>query len=399
LRNRFENYISNGYTQQFTPTPLDANMAFNTINARQAYYDNIQKALATANPQLDYLTPNQYDQGDMMIANQLHAERQQGINEIADQIAKTDNLTEAARNISKFANDPEYNKKVQGLQNRKLQDQQNRKMLQDTYGKDPFYNQYLSNYERSRYSEFSPTSSLNSPIGALTPDLDKKIKTIADMMESNSFTTADGSMIGTTGDGQFYVTRKGKKEYISQQEAFNEMSAFVLGDPEVGNWYNTLLQTGYKKEDLDAMLTSKIGGAASAKAFTKTESEIGYMEDGFARDANKKKLDTPSEPVFNPWGSFNSQSRQLANIDENGNIVPNWNSIYEEPEFKQIQEAFAKETKIYNANETSEQRNARIQTASNKVTATVKKLFDDKIALIKSNYPDMFLFKTLMVEK
>lgn len=379
-RNRFENYIGNQYQSQFTPTPLDANLAFNTINARQGYYDNIQAALAKSNPQLDYLAPNQFDQGDMQPAYELMNERAKQIESITGDIYKTDNLTDAARKIAALQNDPNYNQKVQALRNRKLQDEQYRKTLQDNYGKDPFFNQYLSNYEKSRYSEFSPTSSLNSPIGALTPDSSKLLKDITSMMESDSWQTADGSMVGKSADGQFYITRKGKTERIDYKQAMQEASAFVYGDPTVQNWLSVMDRMGINGK---AMLDSQIMGAASAKAFNKSESEIGYIEDGFARDANKKKIDTPTESVLNPWGAFDSNSVAPLMVDSNGEIVVN----IEDPEYQRLK----KEASIVRARGNSPSSKA-IQAeikAQQEFNNYSRNKYQEEIAKIKEQYPGM----------
>lgn len=389
-RNRFENYISNQYTPQFTPTPIDANMAFNVINARQGYYDNIMKAIDQLNPDLEYIRPNEFNQGDLPIANQLYQSRAQEQQSLIDDILKTDNLNDAARRVAKLANDPTYKQTAEALKMRKLQKDQERKMLEDNYGKDVYFNDYLRHFEQNYLTPFDVTNyGLKSAIGAITPPIAEILKDFTGMMEANQFQTADGRMIGKTEDGQYFITKEGTTKYISFEEAKQELEAGVYGDPRVQPWLNVMDKLGKGKEVRD-MLNAQIMGAASAKAYTQNTSNIDYMNNRqWDLNASGNKDNPYGEPSFNPWNMFESQAPNIVNVDEQGNLVVNWEVMYSTPEYKQLQEEFEKETRTYNANETSAQREQRIKNAGDKVNNFIKEKYNDQIIELDKKYPGM----------
>jgi hypothetical protein len=314
-RNRFENYISNQYTSQFTPTPIDANMGLNVINARQGYYDNVMKAIDQLNPDLQYIAPNQFDQGDLPIANELFQSRAQEQQSLIDDILKTDNLNDAARRVSKLANDPTYKQKAEALKMRKLQYDQNRKMLEDQYGKDAYFNDYLTYYEQNRLTPFDVTNyGLNSAIGAQTPDASKLAKDWASILEYDEIPLGNGSFIGKTGDsGEYYISVDGKRQTLSPEKVASTLTNGMLGDPTVQNWLSTMNRIG-QGEKAFKMIESQINAVVAGKSFNRTQLSYDQKQNDEYLLRLKNSLENPENP------KSPEQTDSLYNITDFANL-------------------------------------------------------------------------------
>lgn len=381
-RNRFENYIGNQYQSQFTPTPIDANMAFNVINARQGYYDNIMKSIDMLNPDLEYIAPNQFDQGDLPIANQLYQQRAQEQQKLIDDILKTDNLNDAARRVSKLASDPTYKQTAEALKMRKLQYNQGRKMLEDSYGKDPFYNQYVRWFEQNRLTPFDVTNyGINSAVGAPTPDFDQSLKTISDIMKADKWQTADGSMVERTSDGQYFKTVRGTRERISYEEAYDHAKGWVLADPATRNWVSTLNKIGL---DGEAMLEQKFKSFAGAKSYDEMTQEVGYISNKqWDEDSALRQKNNNTEYDYRPAYNFESNEVPPLTI-KNGQVVVNEEALVNDPTYQQLKKD------VQNAlQDRGEGAGARKNAVSQKLQDYVSTTYKKGLADIEARFPNM----------
>ena len=338
MRNRFESYVHGQYTPQFVPTPFDTNFAIQALGAHQTYYDNLMKALDSSNQPFNYLKPNGFDMGDVEEATAFKNKRDQQIKQIAAEAATSTNLSELSRKIHSLANDPEYEKTKAKFEHRYAQDQQFRENLEKNYGKDPYYNHYQNWYNQNRYTKLDGENySLNSPLAAQTPETDKLVKTWTDMIKANKFPIGNGQFLGTTGNGQYFISGQESVEQVTPERAQNIITNGLLGDPTVKNWLGVMNQTGRGKEAED-MLMSQIAAGTNASAYTKKDVDYKHYQNDLSNYATKKRMDEETPHQTNPWTTFNSQSIPPLSVNPNGQIKVNEELLKNDPAYKALSE-------------------------------------------------------------
>ncbi len=317
MRNRFENYINNGYQSQFVPTPLDTNMMFNVLKERQGYYDNLVATNANLTPQFNYIKPNDFDMGhqrEAMEIQNLYAERSSEINEYL----KNDNLEGAKNLMLKTIHDKDLKRKVQYLEASYNQDLANLKSIEGIKKMDDrnlathyYYKNRLQGKSFQDYYE-GKTSPLNSPILGENPDLDNKINQIGAAIAANGYTFADGSRLESVKDangnsiGKYRYVKGDVTSEIREDEAFNIISTNVLNDPEVQSYIGARQAWGSpiifqdEQGNTQGPLMEMFRAQAAARSHRKSNQNVSYMTDDLGLAKAKGEVLDPNGVIARP---------------------------------------------------------------------------------------------------
>lgn len=319
-RNRFENYISNGYQSQFVPTPLDTNMMFNVLKERQGYYDNLVATNANLMPQFNYIKPSDYDMGHQREAIEIQNMYTNRSSEIND-LLKNDNLEGAKNLMLKTIHDKDLKRKIQYLESAYAQDMENVKSLSDIKKLDDrnLASQY---YYKNRLSGRSfedflagKSAGVNNPLLSENPGLEEMINRAGNAIQANGYTLSDGSVIVSAKDAQGNPT--GKYMYktgdvtseIDFNRAMDILSTNILSNPEVISyiqareaWGSPILNYDEKGKPIGGPLMGMIASEAAARAHRKSQSRAHYMTDDIymhgVRNPNTSMMEgSPARPA------------------------------------------------------------------------------------------------------
>ena len=340
MRNRFENYISNGYQSQFVPTPLDTNMMFNVLKERQGYYDNLVATNANLMPQFNYIKPSDYDMGhqrEAMEIQNMYANRSSEINDLL----KNDNLEGAKNLMLKTIHDKDLKRKVQYLESAYAQDVEYVNSLSDIKKLDD-RNLATQYYYKNRLSGRSfddflagKSTGVNNPLLSENPDIDKKITAIGSAINANGYTLSDGSVIVSARDAQGnptgkYMYRKGNvSSEIDFRRAIDIIGSGILNDPEVISYVQAREAWGAPILGMDengnatGPLMEMIASQAGARAHRKSETGVHYMTDDIMmhgiRNPNAPIKPSPVRPAARNSHSLTGKEKQEFRIN-NGKI-------------------------------------------------------------------------------
>lgn len=333
MRNRFENYISNGYVSQFVPTPIDTNLLYNVQKEKQAYLDNLHASLAKMKPEFNFIHANEYDMGHTQEAQSIKDYYANQSTEISKMLQE-DNLSGAKQAMLSTLYNEDMNKKMQYLEYAYNQDLANIKSLEDIKNLDD-RNLASNHYQKERLKNKNfddyyagKSSPLNSPLLSDNPDLEDLINQAGAAINANGYTTSDGGVLYAAKDAQGnptgkYMYRKGDvTSEITGDRAYNLISVSVLANPKVQSYAAARKAWGSPiEQQLDLMIQSQAG----ARAHRKSNQDVSYtnMEDGFQTQ--------------NPLGSDYTQ-RTPSNSKHNAKVQGNDGFKYENGKmYKRVQ--------------------------------------------------------------
>lgn len=307
---------------QFIATPLDTQMMYNVMKERQSVYDQLSTVDIT--PQFNYIKASDFDMGHQKEANEVYGYFE-NVADSTRRMLEEDNLAGAQKEMMKAIRNKDMQSRIRGLNYAFDADKQYREQIEKESNLDHrrrLMNYYMQNRMQGRdFNAFvqGGESPINQPYLTAYVDSDKKIKEASSMLHSSGFPLGDGTILKYAKDAQgnmvpYMYSQDGKVTAITEKDAYNKMSAYVMSDPEIqqyAHFMDTIGEGEWYRKSLD----NQIRGAAFAKSFVdiSKDTQMHKMDSDWWGDNpnNTKGFIREMPAASNPYNAANSDKYKL----------------------------------------------------------------------------------------
>lgn len=269
-RNRFEQYQSNPYQQQFVPTPMNANLLMGALGQKQKSFDSALNSASTFTPEVSYY------HGDRETADGLINQYSQKSNDIVESLYADGDGNNAARTIAQmnqgYLKDKQTGE-ISALAQRKSQYDASITSINKIKNTED-RQRALGYFQNTAHTEFGLDSPLNQPIILDNPGISEKALAIGKAIKADGWMIGDGRIITSDDNGMYNVTVNGTTTQIDPNDAYGIIENYLLGDEQVRSYMGSRQQIG---DPVD--LRNTIASVASAVGFTKTTGSYGFHKD------------------------------------------------------------------------------------------------------------------------